>query len=177
MQDYFTKDLLSMKYGILLALITLIYGFGLGGVFGVFEDNIKGHLKSEAKEVLTTVYNGDEAQMKKISDKSWIYFKRAHLHANGLGIISLGLILLLSFLAADRRVKMITAFSLGFGSLGYSLAWMFAGLRAPGMGSTGMAKESLEWLAIPSTGLCFIGLLMVLGIVFMSFFLKREDRT
>ncbi len=156
MQDYFTKDLSSMKYGILLALITLIYGFGLGGVFGVFEDTIKGHLKSEAQEVLTTVYNGDEAKMKKITDKSWIYFKRAHLHANGLGIISLGLILLLSFLPADRRAKMITAFSLGLGSLGYSLAWMFAGLRAPGMGSTGMAKESLGWLAVPSTGLCFI---------------------
>ncbi len=124
MHDYFTKDLLSMKFGILLALVTLIYGFGLGGVFGVFEDTIKGHLKSEAQEVLTTVYNGDEAKMKKITDKSWIYFKRAHLHANGLGIISLGLTLLLSFLAADRRVKMITAFSLGLGSLGYSLAWM-----------------------------------------------------
>ncbi len=177
MQDYFKKDLLSMKYGILFALITLIYGFGLGGAFGAFEDNIKGHLKSEAKRVLATTYKGDEAKMKKITDKSWVYFKRAHLHANGLGAISLGAILLLSFLSVNQRIKKIAAFSLGIGSLGYSLAWMFAGLKAPGVGSTGMAKESLEWLAIPSAGLCTIGLTTVLVTVVMSLFVKSEVRT
>jgi hypothetical protein len=41
---------------------------------------------------------------------------------------------------------------------------MFAGMRAPGMGSTGAAKESLAWLAIPSSGLCILGLLAVIGL-------------
>ena len=39
--------------------------------------------------------------------------------------------------------------------------WMFAGLKAPGLGSTGAAKESLRLLAIPSSGLCTVGLVLV----------------
>ncbi len=97
MKDSIKMNLQQMKYGIVLALITLCYGFGLGGAFGAFEDNIKGHLKAESKSVLTDVYKGDEGKMKKITSKSWVYFKRAHLHANGLGVIALGLILFLSF--------------------------------------------------------------------------------
>ena len=37
-----------------------------------------------------------------------------------------------------------------------------AGSSAPGMGSTGAAKESLGWIAIPGSGLCFVGLLVTL---------------
>ncbi len=131
-----------MRYGILLAIITLIYGFGLGGAFGAFEDNIKGHLKSEAKRVLATTYKGDEAKMKKITDKSWVYFKRAHLHANGLGTASVALIILLSFLPFSNKIKEINAIFLGVGSLGYSMFWMLAGLKAPSMGSTGLDRAS-----------------------------------
>ena len=36
----------KMKLGVLFALLSLLYGFGLGGVFGVAEDSIKGHLKA-----------------------------------------------------------------------------------------------------------------------------------
>ena len=42
---------------------------------------------------------------------------------------------------------------MGLGSLGYSMFWMLAGMRAPGLGSTGAAKESLEWLAVPTSAL------------------------
>jgi len=41
MQEFFTEILLPVKYGLLFALITLVYGFGLGGTFGAFEENIK----------------------------------------------------------------------------------------------------------------------------------------
>ena len=176
MQDSVINNLSVVKYGILFSLLTLLYGFGLGGVFGIFEDNIKGHLKNEAQQVLATAYNGDEVTMKKTTTKSWVYFKRAHLHANGLGTASLALILLIAFLSVSNRVKSINAIFLGIGSLGYSMFWMFAGLRAPAMGSTGLAKESLQWLAMPSSGLCIIGLIMAIGLVITSLFLKNEDR-
>ncbi len=48
----------------------------------------------------------------------------------------------------------MTALSLGLGALGFPLYWMLAALRAPGMGGTGADKESLQWLAVPSSGLC-----------------------
>lgn len=177
MQEFFTEILLPVKYGLLFALITLVYGFGLGGTFGAFEENIKDHLKNNAREVLATTYNGDEVQMKKITDKSWVYFKRAHLHANGLGTASIILILLVSFLPISDKIKSINAIFLGVGSLGYSLFWMLAGLKAPGMGSTQLAKESLTWLALPSSGLCIVGLIMIVALVIISLFVKGEKQT
>ena len=177
MQNHFTKNLLPVKYGILLTLLTLVFGFGLGGAFGAFEDNIKGHLKVKAERVLASVYHGDEAKMKKVTGKSWVYFKRAHLHANGLGAISLALILFISFLAVDNRIKGVNALCLGLGSVGYSIFWMFAGPTAPGTGSTGMAKESLKWLAIPSAGLCIMGLAMVIAMVIMLLFISDDSPT
>jgi hypothetical protein len=38
---------------------------------------------------------------------------------------------------------------------------MLAGLRAPGMGSTGAAKASLEWLGIPSSGMFVLATIAV----------------
>lgn len=166
------EQLMEMRLGTALAVLTMLYGFGLGGTFGLFEDNIKSHLKSEAQQVLDTEYGGDEAAMKKVTDKSWVYFKRAHLHANGLGTAALALILLLSHLPLDRRVSRLTALALGIGALGYPLFWMLAGLRAPGMGGTGAAKESLQWLAVPSSGLCCVGLLTVALLTARALFSK-----
>ena len=129
--------------------------------FGAFEDNIKGRLKDEAAKVRETAYNSDEVLMKKITDKSWVYFKRAHLHANGLGVIAVCLALLTAILPMPDKIKTLTAFCLGLGSLGYSAVWMFAGLKAPALASTGGAKESLRLLAMTSSGLCMVGLLLL----------------
>lgn len=159
------KPLITVRYGVLLALLTLVYGFGLGITFGVAEDNIKGHLKAEAQAVFETTYSADAAKMKKVTDKSWVYFKRAHLHANGLGTSALAMILLLGLLPTCPRLKSVTAILLGAGGLGYAMFWMFAGLRAPGLGSTGLAKESLKWLAMPTSFFCVIGLLIVVVLV------------
>jgi len=176
MKSSFANNLSSVKFGLLFALITLVYGFGLGGTFGLFEENIKKHLNNNAKQVSSSVYNGDEAKMKEITDKSWTYFKRAHLHANGLGTASVALIILLSFFTVGNKMKRITALFLGIGSLGYSMYWMFAGLKAPGLGSTGLAKESLAWLAFPSAGLCILGLLMMVIWAVMNLFSKGENK-
>jgi len=154
-----------VRIGILLSILTLLFGFVLGGLFGAIESKIKGHLKAEAQIVFDTVYKGDSVKMKKVTDKSWVYFKRAHLHANGLGAISLASILVLMFMPATMLLKKLTAILLGLGSLGYSLFWMFAALKAPGLGSTGAAKDALAFLAIPSAGICIIGLISVLLIV------------
>ena len=168
----YLENLRVVKLGILFCLLTLLYGFGLGIGFGAFEDDLKKHLKSSAEAVFDSKYEGSTRKMKKITDKSWTYFKRAHLHANGLGTSSLVLILLLSSLPTASVLKIVTALFLGLGSFGYSLFWMFAGLRAPGMGSTGAAKESLKWLAMPSSGLCVLGLCIVFVLTCKYLFIK-----
>lgn len=159
-QNYFYQ-IRQLWVGMVLALMTLFYGFGMGAAFGVAEDGLKGSLKASAREVYETVYKGDTAEMSKITDKSWVYFKRAHLHATGMGAASLGMIILLSLLHGQRIVRVITAIGLGVGSMGYSLFWLFAGMLAPGLGSTGLAKETLAWLAIPSGGIFLSGTIAV----------------
>jgi len=170
-------DISGVRFGIFLALLTLLYGFSLGGAFGAFEDNIKGSLQATADEVKTTVYKGDEAAMKKITDKSWTYMKRAHLHANGLGTAALAIIFVLAGTSASSRLKGVISGALGIGALGYSSFWMFAAQRAPAMASTHDAKESLSWLAIPSAGLCILGLIAVMVLFVRGYLLGRETAT
>ena len=167
-------DLANVRIGIVLALLTLLYGFGLGGAFGAFEDNIKGSLQASAEAVKATVYQGDEAAMKKITDKSWTYMKRAHLHANGLGTAALAIIFVLAATPVSSRVRGGVSTALGIGALGYASFWMFAALRAPAIGSTHDAKESLSWLAIPSAGLCILGLIATLVLFARGYFLDRK---
>lgn len=174
MKNDIVKNLRPMKFGIVFSLLTIAFGFGFGGAFGGFEDNLKNHLKSKGRQALSTVYKGDEAEMKKVLDKSWTYFKRAHLHANGLGIIALGLIFLTSFLSFDTRIKVVAGWFLGLGAFNYSLFWMIAGLRAPLLGGTGAAKESLKWLAVPSAGMLITGLAIILFFTVLALFSGKE---
>lgn len=152
----------AMRIGVLFALLSLLYGFGLGASFGAAEDQLKAHLEQEGRAVFETVYASDPAKLDAILSKSWVYFQRAHLHANGLGTAALAMILLLACSGAVGHLERLTAALLGVGALGYASYWMFAGLQAPGLGSTGAAKESLGWLAIPTSGACILGLMLVL---------------
>ena len=138
--------------GLLLAVTTLLFGFGLGIVFGLNEDVIKSRLAASAAAVHQPVYHGDAAAAKPVLEKSWAYMQRAHLHASALGTSAIALILVLVLLGTSATLTRIIGIGLGAGSLGYSVFWLWAGFRAPGLGSTGAAKESLSWLAMPSSG-------------------------
>lgn len=147
--------------GLLLAMLTLFYGFGLGGLFGLREEAMKEGLRASAEATFAGRADA-EAQTSRIVGRSWSYMKRAHLHANGLGTSALALSILLGLLPVGERAKKLAALALGLGSLGYSSFWMFAAYRAPILGGTGPAKESLGWLATPSVALLFAGLLFVM---------------
>ena len=154
------------KLGTLFALLTILYSFALGATFGLFETEVKDHLAAEAAAVKDTIYEGDQAKMDKITDKSWVYCKRAHMHASGLGAIALAIIVYMGVIGTPCFIKFLGSLSIGLGALGYSVFWALAALTAPGLGSTGEAKEALWWLAQPSAGLCILGLLLA----FIAFF-------
>jgi hypothetical protein len=149
-------DVSTVRVGAALALVTLLFGFGLGAVFGGAEDALKELLVVDP----SVVPDADKA--KALSDKCWVYMKRAHMHAGGLGATALGISRLLSALPGRRRARQLAAAGFGVGALGYSVFWLLAGFRAPGLGSTGAAKESLAFLAIPSTALLVSGVLATL---------------
>lgn len=151
-----------VRVGVVLSLLTMLYGYGLGAAFGAGEASLKGHLAASAEAVKDTVYKGDDAKRSKVTSKAWTYFKRAHMHAGALGSAGLVLCLLVACLGVSDKLKAFSAAAPGIGGLGYSLYWMLAALRAPGMGGTHEARESLDWLAIPSSGLVIMGTLWVL---------------
>jgi len=157
--------------GLFLGVLTLLYGFGMGIAFGGFEESFVTRLKNSAMAVKDTIYKGDEARMKPVLDKSWNYMQRAHLHAGGLGASSLALILVTAFVGTPPGwLLRVVSIGLGGGSLGYSLYWMWAGFRAPALGATSLAKESLKWLAIPSSGAVVLCTAIVLCVLIVALF-------
>jgi hypothetical protein len=167
----FAQRLRVCRWGAILALFTVLVGFALGGVFGAFEDSLKADLSALAETGRDSVYGGDAAKMKSVVEKSWAYYKRAHLHGGGIGAAALSVILLLASLRRPTVVlRRGLALALGLGGLGYTTFWLLAARRAPGLGSTHAAKESLSWLAVPSAGLLLLGLTTVLVLTAIELF-------
>jgi hypothetical protein len=168
-----------VRLGVALSLTAVLYGWGLGIVFGVGEDWLRQGTLRRA-EAVRPLYlakaKGDEAAatalIQRMDETCWRYFQRAHLHAGGIGSIALGACLLLSFLSLADRTKAGVGLLLGLGSVGYPLFWMLAALRAPTLGATALAKESLGWLAIPSAGALVAGAVLALGFVVSELWLR-----
>lgn len=172
-----SSNLRAASVGLILAVLTLLFGQGMGIVFGLNEDAIKSRLEADAAEVQATIYKGDEAASKAVLSKSWSYMQRAHLHAGGIGTSAIALIIVLCMVGAPRIITTLLSLALGAGGLGYSVFWMWAGFRAPGLGSTGAAKESLKWLAMPSSGGFVVATLAVLILILFWFFANRGNES
>lgn len=148
----------SIAVGICLSLLAILFGFVLGGAFGTVESSIKRHLDDSGTAALQSIYKGDVAAKDAVVKKSWEYLQRAHLHGGAIGTAAIGSIMTLILLCRLGMLEKLSALAFGSGALIYSLFWLFAGLTAPGLGSTSVAKESLSFIAIPGAGLSILGL-------------------
>jgi hypothetical protein len=166
------RNLQIVSWGLVLAVLTIFYGQAMGIVFGLNEAAIKNELQHSASEVRESVYQGDEAVMQAVTAKSWSYMKRSHLHAGGMGTTAVCLIVLVCWLTPSRRLLQAVSVGLGAGGFGYSIFWMWAGFRAPRLGGTGLAKESLQWLAMPSSAVFVLATVAVL-VLLLAFALGR----
>lgn len=146
-----------IRAGAVLALCSVLYGFILGGIFGFREDAVKGRLEASGAAVVATAYAGDTAAKDAVVAKSWDYLKRAHMHGGGIGAAALGAIAAIVLFTGMGTVGRWSAVAIGAGALIYSVFWLFAGFKAPGLGSTDAAKESLTFLAVPGAGLSLLG--------------------
>lgn len=140
-------NLNHVKYGILIALMAIMFGGALGISFGCCEDDIKGFLKSEAVSVAEEKYGGDQDQIDKVIKKSWVYFKRAHLHSQTMGVIAIVFSLLVASFNIYPKIQTVVSLLGGTGSLLYGFFWWCAAIQAPLMGGTTQAKEALALVA------------------------------
>lgn len=153
-------------------MMAILFGGLMGLSFGCCEDTIKNTLKAGAKEALSGVYKGDQAKADKVVKKSWVYMKRAHLHSQTMGVISIAFSLLVAWLNFPASAQMGVSLLSGLGSLGYGFFWMVSGYLAPGMGSTGAAKESVGLIAQASGGAFFVAGVTLFGLVVYKMFIK-----
>ena len=175
-------DLRPVRFGLALGLVAVLFGWGLGVVFGLDEHGYRQRFVADAERNRAFYVQkagseeGATALIKRIDESAWTYSLRAHMHAGGIGSIAIGGSVVLSLLSVGPMPKLVASTLLGVGSIGYPLFWLLAGMRAPGLGSTGAAKESLQWLAVPSAGGLFAGALLTLGLVVADLFFRRASR-
>lgn len=87
---------------------------------------------------------------------------RGHVHAMGLGIMSIAVSMLLAWLPASPRSKTFAAACVGTGSLFYPLSWILMGMRTTALGSA-VAEASVLPMVALSLALIGIGLLLALA--------------
>lgn len=147
----------QLRTGAVLALTAILFGFVLGGLFGFNEDAVKGRLEASGAAVVATVYQGDVAAKDAVVAKSWEYLLRAHMHGGGIGAAALGAIAAIVLFTGMGTLARWSGLFIGAGALLYAFFWLWAGFKAPGLGSTGAAKEALKWIAVPGAGMALLG--------------------
>ncbi len=169
-------DFSHIKYGVLVAMMAILFGGLLGLSFGCCEDNIIDIFKSSSDKALSGVYKGDQAKADKVVKKAWVYMKRAHLHSQTMGVISIAFSLLVAWLNFPARAQLGISLLSGLGSLGYGVFWLLSGFMAPGMGSTGAAKESVALIAQASGGAFFVAGVTLFGLIVYKMFIKSAAK-
>lgn len=120
------EELMTVRIGLFLVLLTLVFGIIMGVAFGVKEDSFKSY-------VSTGIAAHADVHDDKSQSKIWRYAQRAHFHSSGIAAFSIGLILLIMFSSLRKNLKNISAILVGLGGL-YPLSWFTMFLLAPSIG-------------------------------------------
>ncbi|NOQ34726.1 MAG: hypothetical protein GQ569_02395 [Methylococcaceae bacterium] len=116
----------TIRVGLFLVMLNLLFGISLGVGFGVKENSFKAY-------VATGIKNNPQLHDEKSQSKIWRYGQRAHFHAIGLAAFSIGLVLLTMFSSLTSKLKSWCSILIGLGGL-YPLAWLTMYLLAPSIG-------------------------------------------
>lgn len=152
--------------GLLASFLAIVFGTSLGMLFGIYEDSIKDYLSAQIK-AHPEVHAQTPDNLKKQTGGAWRDLQRAHLHAQGLGALGVGISLVLGLSWVAAPVKRWLALATGLGGLLYPFTWLLMGLRVGPMGEEA-AHASVDWLAALSVPLFFGGMLLTLLILFLG---------
>jgi hypothetical protein len=166
------EAIIPVTPGLLISFLAIILGTGLGMAFGIYEDQIKDYLLADVK-AHPQIHEQTPENLKKQVGDGWRYIQRAHFHAQGLGALGVGIIVILGLSWASVPVKKWLAMATGLGAFLYPFCWLISGLRIASMGKEA-AKMSVDWLAYLSIPLFFGGLVLTLLILFLGWLFPRE---
>ena len=156
-------DLKVIKIGLLITLLSLLFGIGLGIVFGAKEEVFKNYI-SQNIQANPTLHDD------KRKDKIWRYVQRAHFHSAGIASYSLALLLIILVSKMKTNAKSFSSTMIGIGTL-YPLSWYLMFYLAPQIGRDAAHNHILtESIVYISTGAFLIGLFMIFSSIFLDKF-------
>ncbi|MBU0655647.1 MAG: hypothetical protein KJ914_11035 [Gammaproteobacteria bacterium] len=157
----------SIKVGLLLVLLCLLFGVGMGVTFGVNEDLFKDFI---AQGIAAHPDVHDE----KSADKIWRYAQRAHFHSAGVAAFSLGLLFLVALSGMAEKFKKLAALLIGCGSF-YPFAWFTMFFLSPVMGrDPSHAHWLTELFTYVGVGGLLAGMFILLASLFLGLFVEHK---
>ena len=161
------RELNTVKAGLFLVMLTLIFGIGMGVVFGVNEDSVKSYI-TEGVAAHPDVHDDQS------SNKIWRYAQRAHFHATGIAAFSIGLLLLLMHSSLGSKLKAATAVLVGLGGV-YPLAWFSMFVLAPSIGRSAAHHHIVtEMFTYIGVGGLLSGIAILCPNMFLGMFRGRQ---
>jgi len=162
------QELKTVKLGLALVLLGLLFGVGMGIFFGVNEDAYQNYIAQG-------IAAHPEVHDAKSPDKIWRYAQRAHFHATGIAAFALGLVILVMCSKLKPNYKKASAILLGLSSF-YPLSWLNMFLLAPSIGR-GPAHAHLltEIFAYTGVGGLLLGAFFLCANIFLGLF-KEDSR-
>lgn len=160
------KELSIVKIGLALVLLGLLFGVGMGIVFGVNEEVFKDYIAQG-------ITANPDVHDAKSADKIWRYAQRAHFHATGIAAFSLGLVILVMFSTLKPTYKKTSAILLGLSSF-YSFSWYTMFWLAPSIGrGPAHAHILTEFFAYTGVGGLLLGAFILCANLFMGSFQEK----
>jgi hypothetical protein len=156
----------TVRTGVFLVMLTLVFGIGLGVAFGVNEDVFETYI-SDGVAAHPDVHDQSS------SSKIWRYAQRAHFHATGIAAFSIGLILLVLHSSLGSRMKKWAAILVGLGGL-YPLSWFTMFLLSPSIGRSAAHHHIVtEMFTYIGVGGLLLGISVICANIFLGLF--EED--
>ncbi len=162
------NELSTVKLGLLLVMLTLVFGIGMGVIFGIAEGTVKNYI-SEGVAAHPEVH--DEQSTGKI----WRYAQRSHFHATGIAAFSIGLILLVLHSSLRPGLKKASAILIGLGGL-YPLSWLTMFILAPSIGRSAAHHHIVtEIFTYIGVGGLLLGIAILCGNLFLGMFRDGQE--
>ncbi len=157
------EEMKAVKIGLVLVMLTLLFGIGLGVGFGVAEDSVKSYISDG-------VASHPDVHDDKSNSKIWRYAQRAHFHATGIAAFSIGLVLLIMFSSLKSKLKTVSSILVGLGGL-YPLSWFSMFILAPTIGR-GPAHHHIitEMFTYIGVGGLLLGIAILCANLFLEMF-------
>lgn len=153
----------SIKVGLVLVLSCLMFGIGMGVLFGINEDMFKDFI---AQGIAAHPDVHDQVSAEKI----WRFVQRAHFHSAGVAAFSLGLLFLVALSGLAEKMKKVAALLIGLGSF-YPFAWFTMFFLAPAIGrNPSHAHWLTELFTYVGVGGLLAGMFILLANLFLGLF-------